>query len=98
MVARRETPAVSAPMWASAPARVAEADRREPRLGLLARELEPARGQRGDRRQQRPVEQALVQAAHALPGGLPERGELVGVARQPGRARQRAELARRRAA
>ncbi len=42
--------------------RVAEADRREPRLGLLAREREPLVGQRRDRRQQRPVEQPLVQA------------------------------------
>ena len=43
MVARRETPAVSAADVGERPARVAEADRREPRLGLLARELEARR-------------------------------------------------------
>ena len=83
MVARRDTPAVRARDVRERPPRVAESDRREPRLGLLARELEAARGQRRHRRQQRSVEEALVQAAHALPGRLPEGGEVVGVAARP---------------
>ena len=72
--------------------RVAEADRRESRLRLLAREPSPLVGQRRDRREQRPVEQALVQAAHGLLRRLPQLDEVGGVAREPGRAREHAEL------
>ena len=78
-------------------ARVVESDRREPSLGLLARELEFGGGKGGDRRQQRPVEESLVQPAHALSGALPHGLEFSGVAaesRRPGEHAQTALVAR----
>src|SRR5688500_13201065 len=74
-------------------ARVAEPDGREPRLGLGARELEAAGGQRRHRGEERTIEQPLVKSAHTLPRGVPERRQLVGTACEPGGARERAQPA-----
>ena len=43
---------------------ILEADRREPCLCLLARQVEFFAGKRGDRRQQRAIEKTLVQPAY----------------------------------
>ena len=78
-------------MWCSAPARVGEPDRREPRLGLLAGERVAVLGQRRDRREQRPVEQPLVQGAHGELGVLPGLDEPLGRRRDAGRPREHAQ-------
>ena len=74
-------------------ARVVESDCREPGLGLVARELEFGGGKGGDRRQQRPVEESLVQPAHALSGALPHGLEFSGVTAESRRAGEHAQTA-----
>ena len=70
--------------------RVGEADRRESGLRLLAGER-GAVGKRRHRREQRAVEQALVQGAHGVLGAPPQLDEVGCGGREPGRAREHAE-------
>ena len=61
-------------------ARVGEADCRKARLGLGAGEPESFGRKRRHGREQRAIEQPLVESANAKAGALPERSEFVGAA------------------
>ena len=93
IAARRLTPAVSASMWRSAPVGVGVAERlepvaRRPRVQPRLAGVEP-----GDRVEQRPVEELLVQPAHLARVPPPLRDQLVDrVVPEAHRAREPAQV------
>ena len=78
MAARRLTPSVSASRCRSAPRGVAEAQRGQPLPGRLGGQPHVGVGEPGHRRQQRPVEDPLVQPAHLALLGPPLRDDRLG--------------------